>query len=116
MVKIIDYRARLDKEGNEFFVLIIEGGLEPVKSKQTGRYYFTSKKASVTTTFDALTCQELVGQRIPGSVQKVECEPFEFILKETGEVISLSHRWVYLREGESVTEKVLAESEIAMPI
>ena len=38
-VKIIDYRKRENKDGEEFFALIIEGGLEMVKSRITGRYY-----------------------------------------------------------------------------
>ena len=116
MVKIIDYRKRENKDGEEFFALIIEGGLEPVKSRITGRYYFTAKKTSVTSTFDEATCKELIGEKIPGSVQKVECDPYEMTIKDTGEVVTLNYRWVYLREGETVTEKVLAESEVAMPL
>lgn len=116
MVKIIDYQLRQSKDGEEFFALIIEGGLEMVKSKQSGRYYATSKKASVTSTFDELTCKELIGEKIPGSVQKVECDPYEMTIKDTGEVVTLNHRWVYLKEGETLTQKVLAESEVAMPL
>jgi hypothetical protein len=96
--------------------LIISGGLEMVKSRITGRYYATSKKASVTSTFDEATCMELIGEQIPGSVQRVECEPYEMTLKETGEVMTLNHRWVYLKEGETVSERVLAESEVSMPL
>jgi hypothetical protein len=116
MVKIIDFKPRISKEGETFFALIIEGGLEMVKSRQTGRYYATSKKASVTSTFDKATCRELIGEKIPGSVQKVDCEPYDMTIKDTGEVVTLSHRWVYLKDGEALTEKVLAESEVAMPL
>ena len=116
MVKIIDYKPRQGRDGESFFALIIEGGLEMVKSRQTGRYYATSKKASVTSTFDEATCRELIGEKISGSVQKVECEPYEMTIKDTGEVITLNHRWVYLKEGETLTEKVIAESEVALPL
>jgi len=116
MVKIIDFKTRQSKDGNEFNALIIQGGLEMVKSKQTGRYYATSKKASVTSTFDNETCMELIGEKIPGSVQKVECDPYEITIKETGEVVTLNHRWVYLKEGETISEKVLAESEVVEPL
>jgi hypothetical protein len=115
-VKIIDYRKRENKDGEEFFALIIEGGLEMVKSRLTGRYYATSKKASVTSTFDEATCRELIGEKISGSVQKVDCEPYEMTIKDTGEVVTLNHRWIYLKEGETMTEKVFAESEVAMPL
>lgn len=116
MVKIVDYKPRQSKDGEQFFALIIEGGLEMVKSRQTGRYYATSKKASVTSTFDELTCKELIGERIAGSVQKVECEPYEMTIKDTGELVTLNHRWIFLKEGETLTEKVLAESEVALPL
>jgi hypothetical protein len=49
-------------------------------------------------------------------VQRVSCEPYEFTVKDTGEVLSLTHRWVYLKEGEALTEKVVAEQSVAMPI
>lgn len=115
-VRIIDFKKRQSKDGNEFNALIIQGGIEMVKSRQTGRYYATSKKASVTSTFDNETCMELIGSKIPGSVQKVECDPYEITIKETGEVITLNHRWLYLPEGETLKEKILADSEVEMPL
>jgi hypothetical protein len=36
--------------------------------------------------------------------------------KETGEVLLLNHRWVYLKEGETIEEKVIADSKVAMPV
>ena len=116
MVTIVDFVKRQNSKGEEFNALIIQGGLEMVKSNQTGRYYATAKKASVTSTFDDLTCKELIGQKIPGSIQRVECLPFEFMLKDTGEILTSSHRWIYLKEGESVTERVLTESEVSQPL
>jgi hypothetical protein len=116
MVTIVDFVKRTNKEGKEFNSLILQGGLEMIKSNQTGRYYATAKKASVTSTLDDLTCKELIGQKIPGSVQRVECEPYEFVLKDTGEVLVSTHRWIYLKEGETVEEKVLAESEVEKPL
>jgi hypothetical protein len=77
MVTIIDFVKRKNNEGVEFNSLILQGGLEMIKSNQSGRYYATAKKASVTSTLDDLTCKELIGQKIPGSIQKIECEPFE---------------------------------------
>lgn len=53
------------------------------------------KKASITSTFDELTCQALIGTQMQGSIQKVECEPYEYTVKDTGEVIVLHHRFVY---------------------
>jgi hypothetical protein len=116
MVKIVDFVKRQNREGVEFNALILQGGIELVRSKESGNYYATSKKASITSTFDDATCQNLIGQQIPGSVQKVESEPYEFTNKETGEVFTLTHRWVYLKEGETIEEKVIADSKVAMPV
>ncbi|MGD0754879.1 MAG: hypothetical protein ABR927_07435 [Bacteroidales bacterium] len=116
MVTIVDFVKRQNREGKEFNALILQSGIELVKSKETGSYYATSKRASISSTFDDATCQNLIGQQIPGSIQKVVSEPYEFTNKETGEVLLLNHRWVYLKEGETIEEKVIADSKVAMPV
>jgi hypothetical protein len=116
MVTIVDFVKRQNKEGKEFNALILQSGIELVKSHETGRWYATAKKASITSTFDDATCQNLIGQQIPGSVQRVESEPYEFTVKDTGEVVTLTHRWIYLREGETIEEKVIAQEKVAMPL
>ena len=116
MVTIVDVVKRQNREGKEFNALILQGGIELVRSKESGNYYATSKKASITSTLDDATCQNLIGQQIPGSVQRIESEPYEFTNKETGEVLTLTHRWQYVKEGETIEEKVLADSKVAMPV
>lgn len=109
MVRIIDYRVRESRDGEPFLALIVQGGLQLVKSKETGMYYATAKKASIPSTFDELTCQSLIGQEIDGTIERVECEPYEITNEETGEVLELSHRWIYVKEGETVEQAVKAE-------
>ena len=116
MVKIIDFVKRTNKEGKEFNALILQSGIELVKSHETGRWYATAKKTSITSTFDEAMCQSLIGQEIPGSVQRIETEPYEFTLKETGEVLTLTHRWVYLKDGEVLAAQVVAPEKVAMPV
>ena len=116
MVKIVDFVKRQNKEGKEFNALILQSGIELVKSHETGRYYATEKKTSITSTFDDATCRSLIGTQIPGSVQRVGSEPYEFTVRNTGEVLTLTHRWVYLKEGETIEEKVIADSKVAMPV
>jgi hypothetical protein len=94
MVKIIDYSLRTSNEGKEFYALTLQGGIEIVKSSN-GSSYVTIRKCSLPTTFDESTCQSLVGQELPGTIQKVECEPYEYMIEKTGEVIMLSHRFEY---------------------
>jgi len=116
MVTVVEIRERVNQKGEPFYALVLQGGLELVKSAETGNYYATAKRASISTTFDEMTCKGLIGQQLPGSIQRVEAEPYEFTSKETGEVITLSHRWVYLKEGESVDQRVLAEHEVEQPL
>ncbi len=104
MVRIINYKKRV-AENKEFFVLEVSGGIEMVLSKTTGMYYATSKKATITSTFDEETCKSLIGSEFPGSIVKEECESYEYTIQDTGEIITLSHRYVY-RAEELTTSKV----------
>lgn len=106
MVRIIDYKQRVNSDNEKFFSLIIQSGLEMVKSKESGQYYATAKRTSITSTFDEETCKSLLGSEIPGSIKKVECEPYEYAIPESGEIVNLSHRWVYVPEGENLEENV----------
>jgi len=115
MVTIVDYAKRTNKEGEEFNALILQSGLDLVKSRETNNYYATAKRTSIPSTFDNNTCEKLIGTEIPGSIQRIDCEPYEYTIRETGEVITLSHRWVYLKEGETIEEKILEEEVVGKP-
>src|SRR5687767_8375543 len=99
MVKITDYKLR-GLEGKSFFALTVQGGIEIVRSSN-GNYYATVKKASLPTTFDEATCLSLSGTELPGSIQRVECEPYSYAIPETGEMIVLTHRYVYVEDQQS---------------
>lgn len=101
MVTIINYKKRITEQGKEFFVLEVQGGIEMVKSRQTNKFYATAKKANIPSTFDELTCQALVGTQMEGKIVKVECEPYDYTIKETGEIIELQHRYVYAQDDET---------------
>lgn len=103
MVTIVNYKERLKDDGSSFFVLELQGGIEMTQSKTTGMFYATAKKAIIPSTFDEVTCQGLIGTQIPGSIEKQDCEPYEYVVQETGEEIILSHRWVYVPEGNNTT-------------
>lgn len=106
MVRIINYKKRETEDGKEFFVLELQGGIEMVKSKETGKFYVTARKASISSTFDELTCQALIGTELPGKVEKFECEAYEYVIKDTGEVITLTHRFEYVEEEKVTNPKV----------
>ena len=113
MVTVKDYKKRENKEGEEFFVLVLQGNVVPVKSQKTGRTYFTAKTCTVSSTFDEETCKEVIGMQFPGKIIKVETDPYEFTIPETGDVIELAHRWDYQDSTEElISELVVDESEV----
>jgi hypothetical protein len=115
MVTIVDYAERTNSEGKTFYSLIVESGLEAVKSQNTGMTYFTKKKASVPTSFTEEECQAFVGEQIPGSVKRVECEPYTITDEKTGEKVQLNHRYEYFQEGD-VTEEVVNNDRVEQPV
>lgn len=105
MVRIIGFKKRETEDGKEFFVLELQGGVTMVKSRETGKFYVTANKATISSTFDEATCQALIGTELEGKVEKVASEPYEYVVKETGEVITLTHRFEYV---EDENEKAVA--------
>ena len=101
MVHIVDYAQRVNADGETFFSLIIEGDIEMVQSQETGRFYATARRSSMTSTFTEETCKRLIGEKLPGTIKKIACEPYEYTLPESGEVITLEHRYEYQQEESS---------------
>lgn len=105
MVTVKNYLKRTSKDGEEFLVLELQGGVTPVQSQETGRMYFTAKTCTVPCTFDEDTAQDLIGMEFPGDIVRVECDEYEFTIPETGEIISLSSRWEYQDPSIGIPEK-----------
>lgn len=97
MVKIIDVKPSVNSEGKEYFSFLVMGGIEPVLSQQSGRYYLTARTSLVATTFDEPIARGFIGSQLPGEVVREDCEPYDFTTS-SGEVISLSHRYQYQPE------------------
>ncbi|WP_299624834.1 hypothetical protein [uncultured Tenacibaculum sp.] len=112
MVKIVDFKVYKREDETEFCVLIVQGGVEAVKSKETGKIYLTARQARVPSTFDATTCKSLVGTDLDGFVSKVEVEPYEYIDEKTGDVLNLTHRYEYLTEQEHVLNENVVYEEV----
>ncbi|WP_179318819.1 hypothetical protein [Winogradskyella helgolandensis] len=112
MVRIINYKERQVEDGSNFFVLELQGGVEMVKSQQTNQFYATAKKSFITSTFDEETCKALIGTSMPGNIEKQSCEPYQYTVRETGEMIILEHRYVYVPEGESQSKEDKAVQEL----
>ncbi len=104
MVTIVNYKKRLSSEGKEFYSLILQGGIEMVRSAETGNFYATVKQCSISSTLTEEGCKAVIGEKLPGKIQKVLCEPYEYTIQDTGEVIELSHRWQYVEDTATVIE------------
>jgi hypothetical protein len=52
----------------------------------------------------------LIGREISGRIEKVPCEEYEYTVEETGEVITLSHRWEFLPENAPTPMRVVVNN------
>ena len=105
MVRIVNYQQRQKEDGKTFFVLEIQSGIEMALSTKTGQYYATAKKANISSTFDEETCKALLGTEMPGNIIKLDSEPYEYTVRETGEIIMLTHRYAYQPETNTPARK-----------
>jgi len=114
MVTIVDYKKFQKEDETDFFVLVVQGGLEVVKSKETGKSYFTARKARVPCTFDEVMCKASIGTELEGSIKKVETEPYDYTSPDTGEIMTLSHRYQFVSIEEEVLNNHIVEEEIVV--
>lgn len=105
MVIITDIAIRENSDGEEFIALILSGGLEMVRSNTTNKFYGTVRSCSVPSTLDEITAKAMIGQKIPGEIVKVSCEPYEFTT-DSGETIELEFRYEYEDTSSNVEEHV----------
>ncbi|MCB0700332.1 MAG: hypothetical protein H6551_12035 [Chitinophagales bacterium] len=98
MIIVANYHVREGEQGN-FISLELMGDIEMVQSQNTGRFYATSRRCFVSSTFDEITAKRMVGKEMPGNIVRKQCEPYEYTMPETGEVIMLAHTWDYQPEG-----------------
>lgn len=112
MVRIISYKSRQREDGTSFCALEVQGGIEMVLSQKTNQYYATAKKTFISSTFDEQTCKALIGTEMPGSIRKQECEPYEYVVRETGESIILQHRFVYVPDNIDSLRKTKASNSL----
>ena len=103
MVTIIDYALRKSKDGKQFVSLQLQGDLELVQSQETGRFYATVRKCSVSSTFDESTAQALIGTKLSGTIKRVQCEAYDYKIPETGELLTLTHAYTYVPDDKPAT-------------
>lgn len=112
MVNVIGYDLVEKENGDEFLMLILQGGVEAVKSETTGKMYFTARTVKVPATFDEDTCKSLIGSQFDGTIMKVPTDSYEYTIRETGEVVELKHRYEYVTDSDAVLQEQLINSEL----
>jgi len=106
MVTITSYKQCTNSANETFFALLIQGDIELIKSSITGKLYATARKVSITSTFDESTCKALIGRKLPGSIKKVTCEPYDYIIPQTKEAVSLTFCYEYSNDPVNMEEAV----------
>lgn len=106
MVTVIDALERANSQNEKFTALILSGGLELVKSDKSGKFYATVRKASIPSTLELAHAKSMVGSKIPGTIKRVPCEPYEF-KTDSGEEILLEFTYEYVEDENNVAETVL---------
>lgn len=100
MVIVKNYHVREGEQGN-FISLELMGDIELVQSTNTGRYYATARRCFISSTFDEATAKMMVGKNVPGVIKRVPCEPYDYTIPETGEIVNLGYTWDYAPEETS---------------
>jgi hypothetical protein len=114
MVKIIACKVAENSDGKTFISLKLQGDVEAVQSMQTGRMYLTTRTCYISTTFDEKTAKSLLGKELPGSVERIPSEPYEYKVESTGELLTLSHRYEYKPTAVPVNRsEVLMEDDFS---
>lgn len=115
MVTVTNFVPRTKKDGTTFIALEISGGLELVQSNNTGKFYATVRKTSIPCTFDEQMAKALIGTQMPGSIVRVNVDPYSYVNQKTGEVIQLQHSYSYQPEGsmELIGQSQINELEMA---
>ena len=114
MVTVTNFFVRENKDGKPFVALELSGDIEMIQSAQTGRFYASAKRCTVSSVFSEDMAKTLIGKQLPGRIERVECEAYEYTVKETGEVLSLMHTYTYVpeeRRRES-TEKPIQTASV----
>ena len=106
MVLITGLEKRKAADGKEFNVMNLQGSIEVAVSKVTGKPYLTARKTSIPCTFDEVLAKTLIGQSLPGEIERMEVDEYEFLVPGTKKKIKLNHSYHYSAEPATITEVV----------
>jgi hypothetical protein len=94
MVTIVGIEERFTKKG-DFKVIVLQGKVEVALSQTTGRPYLTARKTSIPFTFSEEFAEKLIGTQLPGEIERVDCEEYEFQVPGTKKKLKFTYRFQY---------------------
>lgn len=106
MVTVVNYHLREGEKG-KYISLELNGDLEMVQSQNTGRFYATVRRCFIFSTFEEKVAKMMVGKQMPGSIVRVPCEPYDYTVPETAEVIKLAYKYDYVPDEVRVVANSL---------
>ena len=110
MVTVCGFAVRQNQDGEPFVVLILQGDMEIIQSQRTGHFYATARKCTISSTFSEQMAATLIGKQLPGKIIREECDPYDFVFPETGEIQELTYRWTYV--ADDTPQRVKADLSV----
>ncbi|MEO6670000.1 MAG: hypothetical protein ABIN36_11020 [Ferruginibacter sp.] len=98
MVKVKNYHVRNSEDGTQYISLELEGDVAFVQSQRTGRFYATTRRCFMYAAMDESTAKGLIGSQMPGTIERVSTDPYDYAIPGSGEVIQLSYTYQYRPE------------------
>jgi len=102
MITVTGFKVKQTQDGRDLTLLELTGDLTLVQSQNTGKWYATTPKCYMPSTFDEKVAESLIGTRMEGCIARVETEPYSFVDESTGEEVTLAFRWGYIPAGAIV--------------
>ena len=96
MVQVLEVVERTSSKGNTFRVVIVGSDAQVVFSKD-GKPRVDAVKAGIPSNLPTEALKALIGNKLPGKIEKEKCEPYTFIGND-GTEITLDYRWQYVAE------------------
>jgi hypothetical protein len=95
MVTVIAVHKRLSKDGKPFIALELQGKLELVQSTVNGKFYATSRRCFITSTFSEEVAEAFIGNKMQGEIIRVQCDPYDFTIPNTGASARLNYTYEF---------------------
>jgi hypothetical protein len=106
MVTIIDVAQRKNAKEETFIALILSSGVEMIKSK-AGKFYATTKKASVPSTLSYEIAKTMIGQKMNGTIIKKFTDTYKYTT-QSGEEVEIDFTYEYTDEVTTYAEAVFS--------